>query len=174
MFKLYFSHHQHAALTIHDPGGLCVYERKTESERLRCSNACLQSFGGVCMCVISWAQHQLGPLLPDRLDSAAHLCCSPLPLLLNLLSPTLLPQTPRVGSSPPVSWREWEQNNSSSQRWWAFQVNQTEGQSQHLCWIRRDHPTWIVLQHQWMHPYTSRPDSEREESFTPIVTVWFS
>lgn len=43
------------------------------------------------LCVISWAQHHLGPLLPDRLHSAAHLSHSLLSVLLNLLHPTLPP-----------------------------------------------------------------------------------
>lgn len=137
----------------------CVKER----QKVRDCDARLHSVGGVCMCVISWAQHQLGPLLPDWLDSTAHLDCSLLSLLLNLLSSyTSFPRLP-VWGPVLVSLREWEQNSASSRRWRTFQVNHKEGHSLHLCWIRWRPPSVDRVPHQCIHPYTSRSDSEWEE-----------
>lgn len=49
-----------------DPQGVHV----SETDRLKLY---LQTVILVFMCVIPWMQHQVGPLLPDRLDSTAYL-----------------------------------------------------------------------------------------------------
>lgn len=57
------------------PSKVCLCVRCKRGGRREDQTDCearLQSAGLVCMCVILRVQHQLGPLLPDRLDSPAH------------------------------------------------------------------------------------------------------
>lgn len=142
---------------------MCECVRVKERRKVRDCDARLHSAGGVCMCVISRAQHQLAPLLPDRLDSTAHLGRSLLSLLLNLLSSyTPSPDSPcGVQSSCVFEGVRTEQLKLTA-------MENVPGES-----LRGSQPAPLLNQmrppnvdgvpHQCIHPYTSRSDSEWEE-----------
>lgn len=117
------------------------------------------------MCVISRVEHQLGPLLPDRLYSTAHLGSSLLSLLFNLLS--LLHSVRLFPAWGPLLMSLLDIQNrptKARRRCRTSQVNRTESISSQYNEIRLDHPVQIhthTVPHQCMHTYTSRSDSER-------------
>lgn len=121
------------------------------------------------MCVISRAQHQLGPLLPDRLDSTAHLGSSLLSLLFNLHS--LLHSIPLFPAWGPLLMSLLDIHNRTTKahkRCVTSQVNQPESiSSQSAAAAKSDWTTQRRFAHiqfhtsACMHTYTSRSDSEK-------------
>lgn len=105
------------------------------------------------MCVISRVEHQLGPLLPDRLYSMAHLGSSLLSLLFNLLS--LLHSVRLFPVWGPLLMSLLDIQNrptKARRRCRTSQVNRTESiSSQSACTTKSDWTTQCRFTHIQFH-----------------------